>query len=123
MSATIKVFQVGEKRFTHVMSSSHDSVELRNEVNETLLTYGADARVANREGPMGRFYIEYLAGRPCWVYYEMALQTRRVFGPNLIAAEVEVSKCFIDAIGPLDGGNLSEHMPATNGKVDLYSFN
>ena len=108
MSATIKVFQVGEKRFTHVMNSSNDSVELRNDVNETLLTYDADARVANQEGPMGRFCIEYLAGSPCWVYYEMALQTRRVFGPNRTAAEVAVSRCFIDTFGSLDGGNLGE---------------
>ena len=111
MSATIKVFQVGEKRFTHVMNSNHDSVELRNDVNETLLTYGADARVANQEGPMGRFYIELIAGHPRWVYYETALQTRRVLGPSRIDAEVEVSKGFIDTFGPLDGGNLSESGP------------
>lgn len=111
MSATIKVFQIGEKRFTHVMNDNHDSVELRNEVNETLLTYGADARVANQQGPMGRFYVEYLAGRPCWVYYERTLQSRRVFGPNLIAAEVEVSKYFINTFRPLGGGSLSENGP------------
>lgn len=105
MSATIRVFQVGEKRFTHVMNSNHDSVELCNEANETLLIYGADARVASQDGPMGRFYVEYIAGRPCWVYYEMALQTRRVFGPNLLAAEVELSKRFIGTFGLLDGGN------------------
>jgi hypothetical protein len=95
MSATIKIFQVGGKCFSHVMNAYHDSVELRDEVNETLLTYDADARVSNPRGRMGTFHIEYLEGQPCWVYYEMPLQTRTVFGTDLITAEVEVSKRFI----------------------------
>ena len=37
MSATIKVFQVGEKCYRHVMNAYHDSVELQNESNEVLL--------------------------------------------------------------------------------------
>ena len=39
MSATIKVFYVGDRCFRHVMSSYHDQVELRDEDDETLLTY------------------------------------------------------------------------------------
>jgi hypothetical protein len=95
MSATIKIFQVGDKSFSHVMNAYHDSVELRDEDNETLLTYGADARVTNHDGWMGNFCVEYLEGQPCWVYYEMPLQTRFVFGADLHTAEVEVSKRFI----------------------------
>lgn len=95
MSATIKIFQVGEKSFFHVMNASHDSVELRNEGDETLLVYGADARVSNPDGRMGNFYVEFLGGQPSWVYYEMPLQTRTVFGPDLATAEVEVSKRYI----------------------------
>src|ERR1035437_5845178 len=95
MSATIKIFQVGEKIFTHVMNAYHDSVELRDESNETLLIYGADAKVTNQDGRMGNFHVEYLEGQPHWVYYEMPLQTRFVFGPDLHTAEVEVSKRFI----------------------------
>lgn len=95
MSATIKIFQIGEKLFSHVMNAYHDSVDLRDEGNETLLTYGADARVSNKDGRKGNFYIEYLEGQPHWGYYEMPLQTRHVFGPDLHAAEVEVSKRYI----------------------------
>ncbi len=95
MSATIKIFQVGDKSFYHVMNASHDSVELRNEGDETLLVYGADARVSSRDGRMGNFYVEFLDGHPSWVYYEMPLQTRTVFGPDLATAEVEVSRRYI----------------------------
>lgn len=95
MSATIKIFQVGEKYFSHVMNAYHDSVDLRDESNETLLTYGSDARVTSPDGRMGSFSVEYLEGQPCWVYYEMPLQTRLVFGTDLHTAEVEVSKRFI----------------------------
>lgn len=95
MSATIKVFQVGDKRFTHVMSSYHDSVELRDEEGETLLTYSENAKVINHEGLIGHFSVEYLDGLPRWIYYEIALQTPSVFGPDLLTAEVEVSKRYI----------------------------
>ena len=95
MSATIKIFQVGNRSFSHVMNAYHDSVDLRDESNETLLTYGPDARVSNHDGRKGSFYVEYLEGQPCWVYYEMPQQTRHVFGTDLQTAEVEVSKRFI----------------------------
>ncbi len=95
MPATIKIFQVGEKLFTHVMNANHDSVELRDEGNETLLIYGADAKVSNQDGRQGNFYVEYLDGQPHWVYYEMPLQTRYICGPDLRTAEIEVSKRFI----------------------------
>lgn len=95
MPATIKIFQVGDKSFSHVMNAYHDSVDLRDESNETLLTFGSDARVTSPDGRMGNFSVEYLEGQPCWVYYEMPLQTRIVFGTDLHTAEVEVSKRFI----------------------------
>jgi len=101
MSATIKIFQVGDKSFSHVMNAYHDSVDLRDERNETLLTYGSDARVSNQNGRMGNFSVEYLDGQPCWVYYEMPLLTRFVFGTDLQTAEVEVSKRFIGKFGTL----------------------
>ena len=101
MSATIKIFQVGDKSFSHVMNAYHDSVDLRDERNETLLTYGSDARVSNQNGRMGNFSVEYLDGQPCWVYYEMPMQTRHVFGTDLQTAEVEVSKRFIGKFGTL----------------------
>ena len=101
MSATIKIFQVGEKSFSHVMNASHDSVELRNEGDETLVVYGADARVSNPDGRMGNFYVEFLDGHSNWVYYEMPLQTRTVYGPDLHTAEVEVSKRYIGKSAPV----------------------
>lgn len=69
--------------------------------------YGSDARVANQYGPMGRFYVEYLSGCPFWVYYEMALQTRCVYGPDLFAAEVDVSKRFIGTSARLVAENAA----------------
>lgn len=108
MSATIKIFQVGEKLFSHVMNAYHDSVDLRDDGNETLLTFGADARVSNQDGRKGNFYVEYLEGQPHWVYYEMPLQTRHVFGPDLHSAEVEVSRRFIGSFGAVVG----EHVQA-----------
>lgn len=95
MSATIKVFQVGEKSYRHVMNEYHDSVELQGEGNEVLLVYGADAKVRNSEGRMGDFYIEFLDGQPRWVFYDLPHQLRMVLSPDLHAAEVEVSRQYI----------------------------
>lgn len=99
MSATIKVFHVGEKCFTHVMNTDRDSVELRDEDDDILLTYGADAKVISQQGRIGDFCIEYLDGQPRWVYYEMPMQTRTVFGPDLRTAEVEISRRYIERSG------------------------
>jgi hypothetical protein len=101
MSATIKVFQVGEKNFTHVMNVQHDSIELHDECDKILLVYGADARVSNQDGRMGDFYVEFFDGQPRWVFYEMPLQTRVVYGADLHTAEVEVSKRYIGKPGPI----------------------
>ena len=95
MSATIRIFQVGDRFFSHVMNAYHDSVDLRDEYDETLLTFGADARVSNRDGRTGHFHVEYVEGQPCWVYYELPLQTRHVYGTDLHSAEVEVSRRYI----------------------------
>lgn len=95
MSATIKIFQVNNKSFSHVMNDNHDSVQLRDEDNETLLTYGADATVNDQDGRLGNLFVEYVEGQPRWVYYEMPLQTRFVYGPDLRSAEVSVSRRFI----------------------------
>lgn len=99
MSATLKVFHVGEKCFTHFMNTRDDSIELRDEGGEVLLTYDFDAKVSNREGRMGRFYFEQLDGQPRWVYYEMPQQTRIVMGPDLFTAEVEVSRRYLGRLG------------------------
>ena len=96
MSATIKVFQLGEKRFTHFMNSMNDSVQLRDEGNETLLTYGPGARVSNQRGCWGSFLIEFVNDQPCWVYYEMPNDQRIVLGPDLRSAEVAISKRYLD---------------------------
>lgn len=95
MSATIKVFQVSGKCYSHVMNDSHDSVELRDQENEVLLTFGANAKVTNQYGLLGIFIVEYIDGQPRWVYYESIHHIRSVFGPNLHTAEVEVSRRFI----------------------------
>ena len=95
MSATIKVFFVDGKCFTHIMNASHDSVKLRDRRNEILLTFGANARVTHRNGQLGNFIVEYIDGQLRWVYYENFRQIRTVFGPNLHTAEVEVSRRFI----------------------------
>lgn len=109
MSATIKIFHVGQRCFSHVLNTRHDSVELHDEFNEVLLVYGADARVRDQRGRRGNFESEYLDGQPHWVYYEPCnpgsqnapdQQTRIVFGPDLPTAEVEVSKRYISLNDP-----------------------
>jgi len=109
MSATIKIFHVGQRCFSHVLNTHHDSVELHDEANEILLVYGADARVRNQRGRMGNFEAEYLDGQPHWVYYETCdsatrcdpeQPTRIVFGPDLPSAEVELSKRYISLNDP-----------------------
>ena len=57
MSATIKIFHVGQRCFSHVLNTRHDSVELHDEFNEILLVYGADARVRDQRGRMGNFEV------------------------------------------------------------------
>lgn len=105
MSATIKQFQVGYKRFSHVMNSDHDSVDLRDEGNATLLTYGANSSVNNARGRIGFFNVEYFEGRPLWVYYEMTGETRYECGVDRRTAEVAVSRRFI--------GSSSHQAPAS----------
>ena len=95
MSATIKVFQVGNKSYKHVMNEYHDAVELLGEENEVLLVYGADAKVTDREGRMGDFYIEVLDGQLKWVFYDTTHQSRLILSPDRHAAEVEVSKRYL----------------------------
>lgn len=77
------------------MNSGHDSVELRDQDNEILLTYGANAKVTNRNCQLGKFIVEYIDGQPRWVYYENRHELRTVFGPDRHTAEVEVSRRFI----------------------------
>ncbi len=95
MSATIKVFYVGDKCFRHVMSSYHDHVELRDEDDETLLTYSDNTKVSNQNGRLGSFNIEQVEGQLRWVYYDMQVDTRIVLGADLPSAEVEVSRRYI----------------------------
>ncbi|MFT3849321.1 MAG: hypothetical protein QM739_11820 [Propionivibrio sp.] len=111
MSAMIKVFHVGQRRFSHVLNTRHDSVELHDEFHEILLVYGADARVHDQRGRMGNFEAEYVDGQPRWVYYESCEHrdeyaprepTRIVYGPDLPTAEVEVSKRYISMYDPDD---------------------
>ena len=99
MSATIKIFHVGDKCFKHVMSSELDRVELRDENDNTLLTYSADAKVFDRNGRLGLMSIEFLHGRPCWVFCETPLQSCISLGPDLPSAAVEVSKRYLRKLG------------------------
>lgn len=112
MSATIKIFHVGQRCFSHVLNTRHDSVELHDEYHEVLLVYGADARVRDQRGRRGNFEAEYVDGQPHWVYYEPCQRsdenapgesTRIVYGPDLPSAEVEVSKRYINMVDPDDG--------------------
>jgi hypothetical protein len=102
MSATIRIFCVDGRCFSHVRNTYHDSVELHDEDDEVLLVYGADARVSTRNGRLGSFYVEHFDGQPRWVYYEIRetpQHTRIVFGPDLPAAELEVSRRYIERFG------------------------
>ena len=98
MSAVIKIFQVGARTYRHVMDASRNSVELQDDANAVLLVFGADAKVRNREGRLGDFFVEILDGFPRWVYYELPNQSRRVLSPDRHVAEVEVSKGYLNAM-------------------------
>ena len=95
MSAVIKIFQVGARTYRHVMSASHDSVELQDDSNAVLLVFGSDARVRNPQGRLGDFFVEIFDGLPRWVYYELPDQSRRVLSPDRHVAEVEVSRHYL----------------------------
>lgn len=95
MSATIKVFHVGDKCFRHVMSSYHDHVELRDENDETLLTYSDNSKVFDQHGRLGSLSIEYVDGYPRWVYCETRTNIYIILSPDRDSAEVEVSRRYI----------------------------
>ena len=99
MSATIKVFQVGEKCFTHFMNTRDDSIELRDEDGGVLLRYDESAHVNDHNGRMGHLPFERFEDRMRWVYYEIARQTVTPLGADLPSAEVEVSRLYIDRSG------------------------
>lgn len=99
MSATIKVFYVGDKCFRHVMSSYHDRVELRDEDDETLLTFSDNTKVFDQHGRRGSFQIERVDWQLRWVYYGMPADSRVVLGADLPSAEVEVSRRYISELG------------------------
>ena len=112
MSATIKVFYVGDKCFRHVMSSYHDRVELRDEDDETLLTYSDNTKVFDQHGRRGSFQIEHVDGQLRWVYYESQRETRIVLAPDLPSAEVEVSRRYIqESLPGLSGGATASSQP------------
>lgn len=95
MSATIKVFHVGDKCFRHVMSSYHDQVELRNEDDETLLTYSDNSKVFDQHGRRGSMSIDYIDGAPRWVYCETQNDVYLILSADHISAEVEISRRYI----------------------------
>ncbi len=95
MSATIKVFHVGDKCFRHVMSSYHDQVELRNEEDETLLTYRDNAKVFDQHGRRGSMSIDYVDGNPRWVYCETQSDVCVILSVDRASAEVEISRRYI----------------------------
>ena len=95
MSVTIRIFQVEEKCFKHVMSSYHDKVELRDEDDKALLTYSNDAKVFDQNGHLGNFSIDFIDGRPRCVYYAKGEETCTDLGPDMLTATVEFSKRYL----------------------------
>ena len=104
MSAPIKVFRVGDKWFKHVMRSDLDRIELRDEEDNTLLTYSADAKVYDKNGRLGHMSLQYLDGQPRWTFCETALQACIPLAVDLPSAAVEVSKRYLGALGLVGGG-------------------
>ena len=95
MSATIKIFHVGNKCFRHVLSSYHDLVELRDEDDKTILTYSEDTKVFDQNGRLGHFDLVFLDGCPRWIFYEAPAENEIALGPDLPTAKVEISKRYI----------------------------
>jgi len=95
MSVTVKIFAVGDKCFRHVMNADHESIELRDEDDKTLLIFSADAKVFDHRGRLGNLDIEFLDGHPCWLYCEKPTESCIGLGPDLPTAKVEISKRYI----------------------------
>lgn len=95
MSATIRVFHVGDKCFKHVMSTELELVELKDENDNTILRYCADSRVFDQNGRLGRICLEYVAGQPRWVFCETPIEACVDLGPDLPSAAVEFSKRYL----------------------------
>ena len=108
MSATIKVFYVGNKCFRHILSNYHDLVELRDEDDKTLLTYREDTKVFDQSGRLGCFDLDFLDGRLLWIFYELPAENRVALGPDLPTARVEVSKRYIRQTGSVEVGQYAE---------------
>ena len=77
---------------------------LRDEDDETLLTYSDNASVFDRHGRLGSLEMEHVEEGLRWVYYDLQVAARIVLGPDLPSAAVEVSKRYLDGrlSAPLD---------------------
>lgn len=90
----IKTFEHNEKVYHHYINTNTDAVSLFDENKEILLTYYNDASAITPSGAhYGRFsYKNY----PNWSWQGADGNDIQQFGKDLLAAEVEVSKMFID---------------------------
>ena len=94
MSATIKVFNVGNKCFRHVMDPARDQIELRDEDNLVLLIFRERTKVFDRERRIGDFMADFRAGAPHWFFCTTGEDAPLDLGPDLATAKVEMSRRY-----------------------------
>ena len=95
MSAIVKIFQVENKWYKHVMSSYHDRVDLLDEDNKTLLTYRDNEKVFDQNGCVGNLAVDFIDGMPHWAYYATDGEIIPDLGPDMLAAAAALSKRYI----------------------------
>jgi hypothetical protein len=90
----IQSFRVNSRRYVHSICTKTDVVFLTNDAGEVLATYSQNAAMIGPDGEdIGRFK---LGARYCW-YFD--LENGKIFdgfGNDLLNAEVEISKLFIE---------------------------
>ena len=96
MSATIKIFNIGNRCFRHVMDPGRDQVELRDEDNRVLLVFRERTKVFDRERRIGDFAADFGQGAPHWFFYATNAEAPLDFGPDLATARVEMSRMYCE---------------------------
>ncbi|MEI7429781.1 MAG: hypothetical protein WCL27_04940 [Betaproteobacteria bacterium] len=86
------------------MNNAHDSVELRDEHDNTLLIYSGDSKVSDHNGHLGNFRLDYLEGQPRWIFCGKPLDSYIVLGPDQPSAAVEISKRYLKQLFSTPGG-------------------
>lgn len=91
--STIECFAVNGKFYEHVIFPADDRVELLSFNGTVLLTYTSDCKVMQEGERIGSFRM----GRDyTWTYHSKGNGKSMSFGKDLLAAEIEFSKSWLE---------------------------